>query len=420
MKSTTDTLVPKLRFPEFRDESGWEYTVLSKVLIEHGDKSDDNSDVHSVSVHKGVINQVEHLGRSFAATDRSNYNLAKPYDIIYTKSPTGDFPYGIVKQNRNPYNVIVSPLYGVFSPASSHLGYILDCYFESPIRAKNYLVPITQKGAKNTIQISNATFLSNSLYLPCLPAEQQKIADCLSSLDDLISAENRKLWTLNAYKKGLMQYLFPQPGQTEPRLRFPEFRDKGAWEEEVLEKVFHLQDGFAFKSTDLTESSENATQLVRITEINNKNINENKVYVPNGLLDALILKQYLVKDGDLLLSLTGAAGFNFFIWDSGQAVLNQRTLKIKAKKQSDLNLTYLLEPLIYTKINNRGEGQNNNLSKEFLSKLPILKPKSDEQQFIANCLSSLDFQIIAQSQKTEALKQHKNGLMRQLFPNREE
>ena len=92
---------PALRFPGFTGE--WQEKPLSHFLHEHKTKSDGKCEVHSVSVTKGVINQVEYLGRSFAASDTSKYNLAKPGDIIYTKSPTGAFPYGIVKQNKNPY-----------------------------------------------------------------------------------------------------------------------------------------------------------------------------------------------------------------------------------------------------------------------------------------------------------------------------
>src|SRR5579884_1367719 len=70
------------------------------------------------------------------------------------------------------------------------------------------------------------------------PAEQQKIADCLSSLDDLIAAEGQKLESLRAYKKGLMQRLFPRDGETTPRLRFPEFRGKGEWQEKKAGSLF--------------------------------------------------------------------------------------------------------------------------------------------------------------------------------------
>lgn len=200
---------PALRFPGFAGE--WEEKPLSHFLHEHKTKSDGKCEVHSVSVAKGVINQVEYLGRSFAASDTSKYNLAKPGDIIYTKSPTGEFPYGIVKQNKNPYNVIVSPLYAVYTPVNQYVGYILDSYFESSVNTNNYLSSLIQKGAKNTIQISNDTFVSKSMCLPSDPAEQQKIAECLETLDNLIAAESKKLESLKAHKKGLMQQLFPQP-----------------------------------------------------------------------------------------------------------------------------------------------------------------------------------------------------------------
>lgn len=202
---------PKIRFPGFTSE--WEERPLSSFLREHKTKSDGKCEVHSVSVAKGVINQVEYLGRSFAAADTSKYNLVKPNDIIYTKSPTGSFPYGIIKQNKNPYNVIVSPLYAVYTPVTKYLGYILDSYFENPVNTNNYLSSLVQKGAKNTIQITNDTFVSKSMRLPSDENEQKKIAECLMALDDNITAATAKLDALKAHKKGLMQQLFPQFNQ---------------------------------------------------------------------------------------------------------------------------------------------------------------------------------------------------------------
>lgn len=202
---------PRLRFPGFTGK--WEEKPLSSVLHEHKTKSDGRCEVHSVSVAKGVINQVEYLGRSFAAADTSKYNLVKPNDIIYTKSPTGAFPYGIIKQNKNPYNVIVSPLYAVYTPVTNYLGYILDSYFENPVNTNNYLSSLVQKGAKNTIQITNDTFVSKSMRLPSDANEQKKIAECLMALDDIIIAATAKLDALKAHKKGLMQQLFPQFNQ---------------------------------------------------------------------------------------------------------------------------------------------------------------------------------------------------------------
>lgn len=159
----------------------WQEFVLSDVLFEHGELSSGNEEVFSVSVHKGLINQVEHLGRVYAAKDTSNYKLVKPGDIVYTKSPTGDFPYGIIKQSRCGEDVIVSPLYGVFTPKTMQLGTFLDFYFESPARTNNYLRPIIQKGTKNTINITNETFLSNTLFLPSDGAEIDAIVRILET-----------------------------------------------------------------------------------------------------------------------------------------------------------------------------------------------------------------------------------------------
>lgn len=201
--------LPELRFKEFEKDGEWEEKKLGEFLFEHKMKSDGHCQVYSVSVSKGVINQIEYLGRSFSASDTSNYKLVKPYDIIYTKSPTGIFPFGIVKQSFVNHNVIVSPLYGVFSPVNQYIGYIIHSYFESPERTNNYLAPIVQKGAKNTIQITNEIFLSQSVCFPSKFEEQCKIADCLTSIDNMINQYTNEVALLELYKKGLMQQMFP-------------------------------------------------------------------------------------------------------------------------------------------------------------------------------------------------------------------
>lgn len=200
--------ITKLRFPEFYEEKEWEEKKLGDYLYEHKTKSDGKCQVYSVSVTKGVINQMEYLGRSFASSDTSNYKLVKPFDIVYTKSPTGEFPYGIIKQSLIGHNVIVSPLYGVFSPSNQYIGYIIHSYFESSTRTNNYLAPIVQKGAKNTIQISNDVFLSQNVCLPSNENEQRKIASCLSAMDETINAYTEKVGLLGQFKKGLMQQMF--------------------------------------------------------------------------------------------------------------------------------------------------------------------------------------------------------------------
>ena len=198
-------LTGKKRLPGFSGE--WRIVKLKEVLRERDEKNvDQNLEICSVAVQKGVVNQIEHLGRSFAASDTSNYNMVLFGDIVYTKSPTGEFPFGIIKQSQLD-KVAVSPLYGVFKPATYALGYILHCYFEIPINTNNYLNPIIQKGAKNTINISNTTFLSNKLLLPMDEKEQTAIAEILSTADKEIELLKKDIEQEKLKKKSLMQLL---------------------------------------------------------------------------------------------------------------------------------------------------------------------------------------------------------------------
>lgn len=207
-------LVPKRRFPGFKD--AWASQPLSTVLTEHRLKNNAGRDVFSVSMESGIVNQVEHLGRSFAAADTSNYNVGRRFDVVYTKSPLKAFPFGIVKQCKFEGEVALSPLYGVFTPSNPHVGLLIEAYFELPERSKAFLSPLCQKGAKNTLQITNATFLSGRMPFPKEEAEQQQIAECLNSVDALVAAQGRKLEALRAHKKGLMQHLFPGKAKPDP------------------------------------------------------------------------------------------------------------------------------------------------------------------------------------------------------------
>jgi len=198
-------LTGKIRLPGYSQK--WGVFRLSEVLYEHGETKSDSEEVYSVSVHEGLVNQIEHLGRSFAAATTDHYNLVKPGDIVYTKSPTGDFPLGIIKQSKVDKNVIVSPLYGVFTPKTRELGVLLDCYFESPANAFNYLHPIVQRGAKNTISITNKTFLSNSLLLPTDPDEQKALAGFVELAKREIRLLERQVEAYRRQKRGLMQKL---------------------------------------------------------------------------------------------------------------------------------------------------------------------------------------------------------------------
>ena len=186
----------------------WQKTELSKVLQERNEKNINGYDVCSVSVSQGVVNQIEYLGRSFAAKETSHYNVVKYGDIVYTKSPTGDFPYGIVKRSCIKDGVAVSPLYGVYMPANDHIGVILHFYFMQPNNASNYLHPLIQKGAKNTINITNRRFLENSIPLPKTENEALCIANALKTIQKKIDTEKGLLQSYEKEKEYLLCQMF--------------------------------------------------------------------------------------------------------------------------------------------------------------------------------------------------------------------
>ncbi len=200
----------------FKDDQGkdfpdWDNYKLSQVLFEHKEKNTKSKldEVFSVSKHKGVVNQIEHLGRSYSAESIDHYKLINNWDIVYTKSPTSDFPFGIIKQNTTGRTGVLSPLYGVFRPKNKWIGKMIASYFESWINTYNYLNPLVQKGAKNTMNINNDTFLDGKhISLPTSEEEQEKISQFLFSIEHQIELLETQFDKSKTWKKGLLQKMF--------------------------------------------------------------------------------------------------------------------------------------------------------------------------------------------------------------------
>ena len=186
----------------------WHKIMLSEILTERNELNVAYHPVHSVSVSAGVVNQVEYLGRSFASKDTAHYHVVYNGDIVYTKSPTGNQPYGIIKQSHCLTPAAVSPLYGVYQPTSFEVGNYMHYYFLNPLNTNNYLSPLIQKGAKNTINISNQRFLENRIPLPIDEMEVKLVSDSLSALDRKIMLEFAVLSSLERQKKFLLGNLF--------------------------------------------------------------------------------------------------------------------------------------------------------------------------------------------------------------------
>lgn len=194
------------RFPEYNKP--WVKKRLGSILQGRSETCGDRFlSVYSVSVDCGVVDQIKHLGRSYAAKDISKYTVVEEGDVVYTKSPTGMFPFGIIKQSQMVNPGVVSPLYAVYKPLSVGAGYLLHTYFSYPINTKNYLSSLIQRGPKNTMSISNEDFIKKSMIFPVDLDEVARLADLFKQIDREIRTMSDTIEQEKLKKKALMQQL---------------------------------------------------------------------------------------------------------------------------------------------------------------------------------------------------------------------
>jgi type I restriction enzyme S subunit len=255
----------------------------------------------------------------------------------------------------------------------------------------HFELKMTGTGSK---RLNERTFLSLPIDAPKYP-EQQKIADCLASADALIAAQGRKVEALRAHKKGLMQQLFPQEGETQPRLRFPEFEGAGDWEEHKLGDVCELYQPVTLSSSELTMTGEHL------------------VYGANGVIGTH--NEYNHADSEVAVTCRGATCGEVtrtlpMSWITGNAmVVRPRS----ARLAKDFLFQYFKNHGLKSTISGSAQPQ---ITRAGFSPLPVSFPAPSEQQRIADCLTSLDDLITAEARKLDTLKIHKRGLMQQLFP----
>ena len=210
-------------------EKDWISCLLSDCLTICNEKNHQlqygKKDALSVSDEYGVVNQIQHLGRSYAGKDVSGYKILRKNQIVYTKSPLKQKPYGIIKVNDNE-DGIVSVLYAVYDTKNGICPDFLNRYFEPYGRINKYLIPIINKGAKNTINVSDAQALQGRINIPVSEDEQKAIAGFFSDLDKLIVASTNRVSSLRKMKAASLQAMFPQKGETRPRVRFKGFEDE--------------------------------------------------------------------------------------------------------------------------------------------------------------------------------------------------
>lgn len=394
----TGGLVPKLRFPEFRDAEDWECKPLNWLLSEPKKRNRDlkygPQDVLSVSGEYGCVNQIEFMGRSYAGVSVKDYHVVETGDVVYTKSPLKVAPFGIIKANKGRSG-IVSTLYAVYRPTANARAEYIDHYFSRNYNLNSYLQPIVKKGAKNDMKVKNSDVLTGSVWVPKID-EQKKIADCLSSIDTLIAAEADKLEALKGHKKGLMQQLFPAPGETTPRVRFPEFRGAGDWRWSQLGDILvTITPPKKLPTSDYQQQGEfpiidQGQNLIAGWTDDSESVLRNPLPV--------------VAFGDHTCALK-FVDFPFSQGADGLKIIRPNRI---------MTVEYLYNSLQAYPVNS-GEYKRHFLDlKEKLIAFPDVE--TGEQQMIANCLTSIDGRIAAQGDKIDALKAHKMGLMQQLFP----
>lgn len=411
-------LVPALRFPEFRDADGWEFKTLNHLLSEPKQRNRNlkygPGDVLSVSGEYGCVNQIEFMGRSYAGVSVKDYHVVETGDVVYTKSPLKVAPFGIIKANKGRSG-IVSTLYAVYRPTANARSDYLDHYFSRNYNLNSYLQPIVKKGAKNDMKVKNSDVLTGSVWVPKID-EQKKIADCLSSIDTLIAVEAEKLEALKDHKRGLMQQLFPAPGETTPRLRFPEFRGAADWIVQPLGEIFDTASGgtperktkeywggdIPWITTSMVDSNivVNADQFITTLGLKNSSA---KLFPKNTVLIAMY-GQGKTRGKAAMLGI--------------EAATNQACAAILPKEGIDPNYVFLNLVSRYDELRVlSNSGGQENLSQGLVCALPFSYPENiAEQERISAFLSSIDALIDAQDDKINTLKAHKQGLMQQLFP----
>ncbi len=208
-----------MRFPGFEGE--WELKKLSAYLYENKERNRNGefnkSDVLSVSGDCGIVNQIELLGRSFAGKSVADYHVVRTDDIVYTKSPLKEYPYGIVKYN-NGQDGIVSTLYAVYHHKDNVDGQFVEYYFTNPQRTNRYFKPIVRIGAKHDMKIGNEEVLDSFVVFPGLE-EQRKITEMLSLLDLRIAIQNKVIEDLKKLKTALEERMLGQCQGKQVRLR---------------------------------------------------------------------------------------------------------------------------------------------------------------------------------------------------------
>jgi type I restriction enzyme S subunit len=420
------TLVPKLRFPEFREAEGWRYIPLSRLAIRAKKKNRDEKvdRVLTNSAEFGVVDQRDFFDKDIATQGKlEGYIIAERGSYVYNPRISSIAPVGPISKNKVGTGVM-SPLYTVFKFKDDRNDFYE--HFFKTTGWHSYMKKISGAGARHDrMAISNDDFMAMPLPVSS-PDEQQKIADCLISVGELIAVQERKVDALKTHKKGLMQQLFPRDGEIQPRLRFPEFKNTGGWEKKPFLELCEIKHGFAFDGDYFSDEGE----YVLLTP---GNFYEEGGYRDRGgkqkYYNGQIPRGYILEHGDLLVAMTeqaaGLLGSPILIPETKKFLHNQRLGLITKKKDAVWSNEFFFHVFNTQPVRKAIHASSSGAKVRHSSPTKIGEVEYSfpnlllEQQRIADCLNTLDDLITAQINKCEALKDHKKALMQQLFPGRE-
>lgn len=403
----TSTVVPRLRFPEFREAAAWEEATLGDVSEMRAGKFVAASDIADTPASGWFPC---YGGNGLRGYTRSSTHEGK-YSLIGRQGALcGNVRLFDGKFHATEHALVVTPGNGV---DTDWLFYALGL-----LELNKYSIGQAQPGL--SVQVLEKVPIAT----PRDSMEQQKIADCLTSLDEVLAAQGQKVEALKAHKRGLMQQLFPREGKTRPRLRFPEFRNAPEWERRTLKQLAN-----DFLDGDWIESKDQSPSGIRLVQTGNVGVGEflpkpaNARYISEATFDRLNCTE--IFPGDCLISrLPDPVGRACLVPNVAERMITAVDCTIVRLDSSQIVpsvfVSYSQTDQYSRTVESLSSGSTRTrISRATLGSLEISLPGLQEQQRIADCLSSLDAWITAESHQLAALKTHKQGLMQQLFPSPE-
>lgn len=407
--------IPKLRFPEFINDKEWKNIPLSQIGEIITGNTPSTTDLKNYGGDKLFVSPADISDKRYITTTKTTLSekgfaltrFIKANSILFVCIGS---TIGKVAQNK--IDCATNQQINSIVPFSK---YDNDFIYSS---LENNSSKIALMAGNHAVPIINKTLFSTVLIACPLLVEQKKIADCLNSIDSLITAQNQKVELLKEHKNGLLQNLFPKDGEDIPKLRFPEFVNDKKWEKTTIGKIGSFYYGKSAPKWSLEEDA--LTPCVRYGELYTKFGTVITETYSRTNIDPKNLK--FSKGGEILIPRVGEKPEDFgkccCYLPLGNIAIGEM-ISVFETSQNPLFYTYYFRNL-YKKFANVVEGQNvKNLYYIELEPLEIYRPSLEEQQKIADCLTSIDNEINLQIQKVESLKEHKKALLQQLFPSNE-